>query len=189
MCSSCGLPIVNSCLERYQILSFASTYIRWFSCLGVSFRILMERGEFIEGGFFSEELWEPVRFSVWRLQCANYSCESSRPYRLFSLCHYCMIQKQFVHLSIYYLTMITNNVCSVFVFLHSMFSSGVLLRETVLVFLCSLVIDCSFLVFSDSWSRTSMATFWKWLLLSSFCKCNCFSDMQCYLCSSIVGLE
>jgi len=151
MCSSCGLPIVNSCLERYQILSFASTYIRWFSCLGVSFRILMEGGEFIEGDFFSEELWEPVRFSVWRLQCANYSCESSRPYRLFSLCHYCMIQKQFVHLSIYYLTMITNNVCSVFVFLHSMFSSGVLLRETaacffvhlwlIALFLCSVILD------------------------------------------------
>jgi len=145
----------------------------------------------------SEIAWGRILF--WRI-CENqwdFQCESSMRELLFLnrqhstdcsvLCHYRMIQKQFVRLSIYS-DDDANNVCL-----------GVCLLEFSVQFecayesgdcaFCSLTIYCSFLVYSDSWLRTSLTAFWKWLLLSSVCKCNCFSDRQCYLCSSIIGLE
>jgi len=84
------------CLERYQILCFVYTYFRW-TCL---FRGILE------GGF--RIFWKRrIQMISVRITSMCYF-ESSTLSRLFSFhyCHYVMIQKQFIHLSNYSLSMI-----------------------------------------------------------------------------------
>jgi len=131
---------------------------------------------------FLTKLWGPVRF-----QCEDFNAritlfESSKPYRFFGLMSLSHYPGQFVHLSIYSLTMILTMFVWVFVFLCSVFILSVLMSlETVLDF-CSLMTYCSFLVFSDSWLRTSLTTSWKW-----FC-CRASANATAFLIAMLLVL-
>jgi len=144
----------------------------------------MERAEFIWGRILFEELWEPVRFSVWRLQWRITLFESSRPCRLFSSMSF-MIQNQSIFQFTLWRWLLTMFV-RVFVFLHS-------------VWVCFWVRLCLWF-FVHLWFIALFCV--QWFLIENFF--DCFLKViiavkllqmqllfwsQCYLCSSIVGLE
>jgi len=156
-----------------------------FACLGVSFRIFMET-EF-------RHYWGRITFVR---TCEIFSVKTSmRELRFLNhqnrpdcsvLCHCRIIQKQFINLSIYSLTMILTMFVWVFVFLCSVFILSVLMSG-----------DCAWFLFTYDLLLFSCVQwflienffdyFLKVILLSSVCKCNCFSDRNVTCAHQLLG--
>jgi len=179
-----GQRIVIACIERYQILSFAWTYIRWSLgvFLGFSWREIKNTC-FERGGFRS--------FQCWLLQCAYYSFESLTASRLFSFhdCYFLIIRNSS------FIFQFTVNDCNS-VCLSVWFSCLYSVQCSV----CFLSLENWACDYSLMWFLT--VSYVQWFLTESFfgyfesdncfsqssvCKCNCFSESQCWLCSSVVG--